>query len=70
MKINIEVNYIINDTGIYRSGSFKVKKDAVHTSYEWIRQIQKEHGYDLTLEKVIVDGKNDITEELNHLLNE
>lgn len=67
MNINITVDYIINDTGVSRSGRFKVKKDVVHTAYEWIMQIQREHGYDLVLEKVIVDGSKDITEEIKKM---
>ncbi len=67
-EINIEIHYIVNDNRIYRSGSFKVKEDFVHTARVWVYQIQKEHGYDLVLEKVIVNGSNDITDEIKKIL--
>lgn len=71
MKINLEVHTQINGSRGLRRGAFPVmpgdfKKEpdwtAAIAAYEWIREIKKQHPYEVVIEKVIYDGENDITE--------
>lgn len=71
MKVNLEIHTQINGSRGLRGGAFSVipsdfKKDpdwtAVIAAYEWIREIKRQHPYDVVIEKIIYNGENDITE--------
>ncbi|MFE0508096.1 hypothetical protein ACFY5J_22495 [Peribacillus butanolivorans] len=73
MNINIKLYLHAKDTNFMQSGSFPVvvshfKKDpdwtAAISAYEWIQQIQSEHGSssDFRIVKVVYNGDIDITE--------
>lgn len=71
MKIILEIHTQINGYRGLRRGSFPVmpadfKKEpewtAAIAAYEWIREIKKQHPYEVIIEKVFYDRTNDITE--------
>ncbi|MGE7766692.1 hypothetical protein [Peribacillus sp. NPDC096540] len=73
MNINIKVYLHVKETNFFQSGSFPVvnsefKKDpdwaAAIAAFEWIQQIQSEHGSsgDFRIDKVVYNDDNDITE--------
>ncbi|MFI8496488.1 hypothetical protein ACIGC1_27240 [Peribacillus butanolivorans] len=73
MNIIIKLNLHAKDNNFLQSGSFPVansefKKDpdwtAAIAAYEWIQQIQSEHGssIDFRIDKVVYHGDIDITE--------
>lgn len=45
-------------------GTFRVVKDEITTARQFVQRLQKQFPYDMILEKVIVDNKKDITEEV------
>jgi hypothetical protein len=69
LDVNIEVYCTVNGIGVLRQGSFRVNKDVVNTSYEFVKLIQKDYPYDLVLRKVILNGDKGITEDVNKLYN-
>lgn len=71
MKVNLEVHTQINGSKGLRRGTFPVihadfKKEpdwtAAIAAYEWIREIKRQHPYEVVIEKVIYNGDIDITE--------
>lgn len=72
MKVQIEVHLIIEGTGYLRRGPLDVdpveyvqdpETAIIKTAYEFISEIKSRTGYrETVIEKVIYDGKHDITE--------
>ncbi|WP_066385475.1 hypothetical protein [Neobacillus mesonae] len=72
MKFTLEVHLNIEDTGIFSGGNFyaKNKSEVPRVAYQFIQGIKQETGYRKTLiEKVIVNGTVDITEEVKEIEN-
>lgn len=62
MNMTIEIHYI-GDSKIMQSGSFPLKgKSTVQVALDFWKQIQKEMSYRAKLEKVTLNGENDITD--------
>lgn len=64
---NLEAHLYIDGTGIISKGCFKARKksEIPLVAYQYIRDIKRETGFRPTLiEKVIVNGTEDITEEV------
>jgi hypothetical protein len=72
MRASIDVHLIVNGTRTLKRGDFNVLRteDIPKVAHEWIRRIRRETGYygnDSIIEKVIVDGDQDITFEVKVL---
>jgi hypothetical protein len=68
MRITIDVHLIVNGTQSLKCGEFNVNKneDISQFAYGWIKHIRRETGYygrQSIIEKVIVNGDQDITEQ-------
>ena len=67
MEFNLEVHLNIDETGLLARGRFLARKreEMSNVAYQYIQSIKRETGYHSTLiEKVIVNGTEDITEEV------
>jgi hypothetical protein len=67
---NLEAYLCIDGTGIISKGSFKArnKSEIPLVAYGFIRDIKRETGFRPTLiEKIIVNGTEDITEEVKKM---
>lgn len=68
MNITIRITYLTRGMRSQRSGSFPLKgRTPEKVAADWIAEIKKEMEVD-GLISVIVNGKEDITEEVNKLL--
>lgn len=70
MYFNLEVHLCIEGTGVLSKGRFAARKksEIPLVSYQVIRDLKRETGYRTTLiEKVIVNGTEDITEEVKKI---
>lgn len=70
MEFNLEVYLKIEDTGIFSGGYLKArnKSEIPRVAYQYIQSIKRETGYRTTkIEKVIVNGTEDITEEVKEI---
>lgn len=76
MRITIEIYYIVNGCRSMRKADFPVNmrgykedsdKEAARISYEWIKQIRKDHRYDVGVTMVIYNNENDITDRIKKL---
>jgi hypothetical protein len=67
MNVIIEIHYIA-DSRIAQKASFPLRgKQPVQVALDFWKQIKKEMSYYAKLEKVIVDGKKDITDLVKEL---
>jgi hypothetical protein len=69
MRITIDVHMIVNGTRSLKRGEFNIRKneDIEQFAYGWIKHIRMETGYfgrQSIIEKVIVNGDWDITEQV------
>jgi hypothetical protein len=69
MRITINVHVIVNGTRSLKRGAFNVNKteDIVLFAYRWIKHIRRETGYygqQSIIEKIIVNGDLDITDQV------
>lgn len=72
MEFSVEVHLRIDGTGMLSGGTFKARsrRQIAEAAYEYIRRIKYETGYRHTvIEKVIVNGETDITEEVKNIEN-
>ncbi|WLR54272.1 hypothetical protein LC048_17750 [Mesobacillus subterraneus] len=68
MAITIRITYLTRGMRSQRAGSFPLRGRTPETvASDWINEIKKEMDVD-GLISVIVDGKEDITEEVNILI--
>jgi hypothetical protein len=72
MKASIDVHLIVNGTRTLKRGVWPVKsvEDIPVVTYNWIRQIRRETGYygdESIIEKVILDGDQDITDRVREI---
>lgn len=70
MKFNLEVQLMIEGTGMLTRGSFfaKNRKEIPYAAYQHINKLKRETGYrTTTIQKVIVDGSQDITKEVTEI---
>jgi hypothetical protein len=72
MRITIDVHLIVNGTKSLKCGEFNVNKneDIALFAYGWIKHIRRETGYygrQSIIEKVIVNGDQDITEQVKEI---
>lgn len=72
MQILISLHYFANGVKSLQSGYFKVNakkfsddpdQEATRVTYEWFKQVKREHIYEVTLHKALYN-EIDITEEL------
>lgn len=67
MHINIRITYLTRGMRSQRAGSFPLRgRTPEKVAADWITEIKKEMDVDLLI-SVIVDGKDDLTEEVNKL---
>lgn len=67
MNLLIEIHYKA-ESRLRQSGSFLLRgKKPEEVALEFWKQIQKEMSYHVVLEKVILNGENDITEQVKEL---
>jgi hypothetical protein len=67
MKFNLEVQLLIEGTGMLSRGSFfaKNRMDVPYVAYQYIHKLKRMTGYRTTdIQKVMVDGSQDITKEV------
>jgi hypothetical protein len=69
MRITIDVHMIVNGTKSLKRGEFNVNRneDIALFAYGWVKLIRMETGYfglQSIIEKVIVNGDQDITEQV------
>jgi hypothetical protein len=69
MKASIDVHMIVNGTKSLKRGEFNVNRneDIALFAYGWAKHIRMETGYfglQSIIEKVIVNGDQDITEQV------
>jgi hypothetical protein len=69
MRITINVHMIVNGTRSLKRGAFNVNKNEniALFAYGWIKHIRRETGYygrQSIIEKVIVNGDQDITDQV------
>jgi hypothetical protein len=72
MELNLEVHLIIEGTGLVAKGRFSARnnKEMANVAHKYIRSIMRKTGYRRTfIEKVIVNGTEDITEEVWEIEN-
>jgi hypothetical protein len=67
MKVLINVHLVVNGTRTLKRRDLQVRKveDIPEVAYNWIMQIRRETGYyglQSIIEKVIVDGDQEITD--------
>jgi hypothetical protein len=72
MRITIDLHMIINGTRTLTRGDWQVKKqeEIPKVAHNWIRRIRRETGYygeESIIEKVIVDGNQDITDKVREI---
>jgi hypothetical protein len=72
MRITINVHMTVNGTRSLKRGAFNVNKneDIVLFTYGWIKHIRRETGYygqQSIIEKVIVNGDQDITDQVREI---
>lgn len=68
MNIAIRVTYLTRGIRVERKGSFSLRgKTPEKVAADWLQEIKKEMDVDEII-LVIVNGKEDITEEVNKLL--
>ncbi len=69
MYVKIQITYLTEGGKTQQSGSFSLRgRQPVEVAYEWMKQIKRTMATYRVLLSVIVDGKEDITEEVNELL--
>jgi hypothetical protein len=69
MRITIELHMIVNGTRSMKRGVFDINRneDIAQFAYGWVKHVRMETGYfgnQSIIEKVIVDGDQDITEQV------
>jgi hypothetical protein len=74
MRITINVHMIVNGNRSLKRGAFTVTKneDIILFAYGWIKHIRRETGYygrQSIIEKVIVNGEQDITDKVKEIDN-
>ncbi|MCM3727064.1 hypothetical protein M3226_15385 [Neobacillus cucumis] len=72
MEFNLEVHLNIDETGLLARGRFSARKreEMSNVAHQYIQSIKRETGYRKTLiEKVIVNGTEDITGEVKKIEN-
>lgn len=70
MNVTIDLHLSIDGIRNGMAGVFQIrrKEDIPVTAHNWIKQIKKETGYRPTvIERVIVNGDQDITEEVKKI---
>lgn len=68
MHITIRITYLTRGIRLQRSGTFPLRgRTSEKVAAAWINEIKKEMDVD-ELISVFMDGKEDITEEVNKLL--
>jgi hypothetical protein len=72
MKASIDVHLVVNGTRTLKRGDFNVlrSEDIPKVAHDWIRRIRRETGYygeDSLIEKIIVDGDQDITDKVKEI---
>ncbi|MBY0098782.1 hypothetical protein [Mesobacillus maritimus] len=72
MMVPLEVRIRIEETSIYSCGYILIrnKSDLSRSAYDYIQNIKRETGYRNTfIEKVVVNGTEDLTEEVRKIIN-
>jgi hypothetical protein len=74
MRITIDLHMVVNGTRTLNRGSFDVSKneDIAQFAYGWVKHIRLETGYfgkQSIIEKVIVNGDQDITDQVKAIDN-
>jgi hypothetical protein len=69
MKASIDVHLVVNGTRSLVRGEWQVRnaEDIPKVAYNWIMRIRRETGYygdESIIEKVVVDGEQDITDKV------
>jgi hypothetical protein len=69
MRVTIDLHMVVNGTRSLKRGSFEVNRneDIAQFAYGWVKHIRMETGYfggQSIIEKVIVDGDQDITKQV------
>jgi hypothetical protein len=68
MNVTIEIHYISNQTKVMQAGSFPLRgRRPEQVALDWWKQIKKEMSYHAQLEKIIINGDQDITELVKEL---
>jgi hypothetical protein len=68
MNVTIEIHYIASYTKSMQAGSFPLRgRRPEQVALDWWKQIKKEMSYHAKLEKVIMNGDQDITELVKEL---
>lgn len=68
MYIRIQITYLTEGGKAQQSGTFPLGRSKTEEiAFDWLKQIMRKVTY-LQLISVIVDGKEDITEDVNKLL--
>jgi hypothetical protein len=73
MKFNVDVHLKIDGTGMFSGGSFTArrKSDIPGVAHQYIQEIKRETGFRPTLiEKVMVNGSEDITDKVQKIEND
>lgn len=64
MNVRIQITYLTEGGRAQQSGTFPLKrKKPEEVAFEWLQQIKRKVNYKHLI-SVIVDGKEDITEEV------
>lgn len=67
MTVLIVIHYKSNDNKLFRRGSFPLReKTKEEVALEFWKWIKKEHPFECSIEKVILDGE-DITEKVKEM---
>lgn len=69
MKVNVDIHLIVNGAKTIQRGDFQVRKqeDIPKVAHNFIMASRRESGYyghQSLIEKVIIDGDKDITDEV------
>jgi hypothetical protein len=74
MRITLVIHMLVNGIRSMKCGEFNVKKseDIPRFAHDWIKSIRMETGYfgnQSIIEKVIYNGKHDITHQVKEIDN-
>jgi hypothetical protein len=71
MNITIEIHYISNGTKILQSGSFQPRgRKPEYIALLFWKQIKKEMSYHVKIDKIVLNGDQDITRAVKNLEKE
>lgn len=65
MNISLRIDYVSHGNKVYQATDLQLRgRPSVEVAYHWWKQIKKDMSYFAELEKVTLNGEQDITQEV------